>query len=112
MCLLHTPAVAVHSSCHCSLFSRKIKDFLYRNDNIIHNYLYILYKDIRITDPCVDPEYCFWGGLEGPSAPPDLPSGGGAGRLRRPAPPPKLCQANARLSNIHTGPNQIKRTHL
>jgi len=44
MCLSHMPAVAVRSFSHCSLFSRKIKDFLYRNDNIIRNYLYILYK--------------------------------------------------------------------
>jgi len=35
---------AVHVPAHCSVYSRKIKPFLYKNDNISDNFLYILYS--------------------------------------------------------------------
>src|SRR4051812_34622428 len=40
---------------------------------------------------CHSTGICSWGGLEGPSAPPDLPSGGGSGAA---APPPNPHHKN------------------
>src|SRR5262249_4778679 len=49
----------------------------------------------RITDPYIDTEYSFWGGLEGPGCPLGAPSRppqrwGCGGGVAAPAPPPNM----------------------